>query len=123
MDIAARRKAAGEEAARIRATANGCRVELGQLEAELRALKRKPESKSKSDALRQAIRDQEKAIREIEARGQEVEDAVFDLKAVNPNAKSPEDARSSIEILSLVESKGREVQEAVERLRALLRPV
>ena len=54
------------------------------------------------------------ARRDIEARG-------YDLKAVNPNARSPEDQRSLEELLDLIEAKGREVAEAMAALRALRR--
>jgi type I restriction enzyme M protein len=50
---------------------------------------------------------------EIEARG-------YDLKAVNPNAKSDEDTRTPEELLAIIEEKGREVEEAVAKLRSML---
>ena len=48
---------------------------------------------------------------EIEARG-------YDLKAVNPNAKSDEDLRKPEELLDVIETKGKEVAEALARLRS-----
>jgi len=50
---------------------------------------------------------------EIEAKG-------FDLKAVNPNAKSNEDTRTPKELLDLIEAKGKEVAEAMATLRRAL---
>ncbi len=50
---------------------------------------------------------------EIERRG-------YDLKAVNPNAKSTADTRTPEELLEIIESKGREVSEAIAALRGLL---
>jgi len=47
---------------------------------------------------------------EIEARG-------YDLKAVNPNAKSTEDTRTPAELLDLIEQKGAEIRSALARLR------
>jgi len=47
---------------------------------------------------------------EIEARG-------YDLKAVNPNAKTNEDLRTPDELLDLIEQKGKDVQAALARLR------
>jgi len=49
---------------------------------------------------------------EIEARG-------FDLKAVNPHAKSDEDTRTPAELLDVIEARGREVAEALAELRKL----
>ena len=42
----------------------------------------------------------------------------YDLKAVNPNAKSDEDTRTPAELLDFIEAKGREVAEAVAALRS-----
>jgi type I restriction enzyme M protein len=50
---------------------------------------------------------------EIEAKG-------FDLKAVNPNARSDEDTRTPEELLDVVQAKGREVEESIARLREAL---
>lgn len=48
----------------------------------------------------------------------EIEARNYDLKAVNPNAKSNEDKRTPEELLDLIEAKGREVAEALAALRA-----
>ncbi len=45
----------------------------------------------------------------------------YDLKAVNPNAKSTEDTRTPEELLDLIEAKGREGAEAIAELRAMSR--
>ena len=50
----------------------------------------------------------------------EIEARNFDLKAVNPNAKSTEDTRTPEELLDIIEAKGREVEAATARLRVLL---
>ncbi len=49
----------------------------------------------------------------IEAKG-------YDLKAVNPNARSEEDRRTPEELLELIEAKGREVAAALAELRSKL---
>jgi type I restriction enzyme M protein len=51
---------------------------------------------------------------EIEARG-------FDLKAVNPHARSEVDTRTPEELLVLIEAAGRDVDKAIQDLRTLLR--
>ena len=48
---------------------------------------------------------------------QEIEAKTYDLKAVNPNAKSNEDTRTPEELLDLIEAKGREIAEALNGLR------
>jgi type I restriction enzyme M protein len=47
----------------------------------------------------------------------EIEAKNYDLKAVNPNAKSKGETRTVAELLGLIEAKGREVEEALARLR------
>jgi type I restriction enzyme M protein len=50
----------------------------------------------------------------------EIEARRFDLKAVNPNAKSTEDTRTPEELLDIIDAKGREVAAAIAELRRLL---
>jgi type I restriction enzyme M protein len=49
-----------------------------------------------------------------------IEASTFDLKAVNPNAKSTEDLRPPEELLDIIEAHGREVDVAITELRRLL---
>jgi type I restriction enzyme M protein len=58
-------------------------------------------------------------VRDLTARAQAIDDAVYDLKAVNPHAKNDEDTRTPEELLELIERKGEEVREAVALLRAV----
>ena len=50
---------------------------------------------------------------------EEIDAKNYDLKAVNPNAKSTEDTRTPEELLDFIEAKGKEVAEAVNTLRAM----
>ena len=58
-----------------------------------------------------------KEAREQSAKAGEIEDAVYDLKAVNPHAKGEEDTRTPEELLDLIEVKGREIEDALSVLR------
>ncbi len=49
----------------------------------------------------------------------QIEASNYDLKAVNPNAKSDEDTRTPEQLLDLIEAKGLEVAKAIEELRRL----
>lgn len=51
----------------------------------------------------------------------EIEEKNYDLKAVNPNAKSEEDTRTPEELLDIIELKGREIAEALAKLRSIRR--
>jgi len=58
-----------------------------------------------------------KEAREQSAKANEIEDAVYDLKAVNPNAKGEGDTRAPEELLDLIEVKNLEIMEALSALR------
>ena len=60
-----------------------------------------------------------KAAREAAAKAQAIENAVYGLKAVNPNRKTVIDTRTLAVLLALIEAKGREIAEALTALRTL----
>ncbi len=57
--------------------------------------------------------------RDLAAKAKEIEDAVYDLKAVNPHKKPDVDERTPEDLLNIIEAKGREVAEALALLRTL----
>lgn len=61
-----------------------------------------------------------RAARQAESKAEQIEDAVYDLKAVNPNRKADIDTRTPTELLDLIEAKGREVAESLGALRSTL---
>ncbi|MBF6604843.1 MAG: N-6 DNA methylase [Chloroflexi bacterium] len=54
---------------------------------------------------------------------EEIERRGYDLKAVNPNARTEVDTRTPEELLDIIEARGREVDAAIAELRSLLREV
>lgn len=63
-----------------------------------------------------------KEAREATNKADDIENAVYDLKAVNPHRKVEADRRTPTELLDLIEAKGREVAEALTNLRRLTNP-
>ena len=61
----------------------------------------------------------EREAKDLRNKGKAVEDAVYDLKAVNPNTVTEEDTRTPEELLEIIEAKGLEVMEALANLRGL----
>jgi type I restriction enzyme M protein len=53
----------------------------------------------------------------LAGKAKEIEDAVYDLKAVNPNKKPNVDTRMPEELMDIIEAKGREVATALAALR------
>lgn len=120
VDFTAKRKAADADAEKLLATAEPVKARVAALKAELAAEKKKdkPDASRVSD-LTDTIKATEREARDIENKAQTTRDAVYDLKAVNPNAKSNEDTRTPTELLDFIEAKGREVAQALAALRGV----
>jgi len=71
-----------------------------------------------------ALEDRLKALlkdaRETEAKAETIENAAYDLKAVNPHRTDTEDQRTPAEILTMIRQHGGAVQDALARLERLL---
>lgn len=58
-----------------------------------------------------------KEARSAAAKAKEIEDAVYDLKAMNPNKKPKVDTRTPEELLDIIEAKGNEIANTLAILR------
>ncbi len=119
VDITARRQEAKRQADPLREKAQPLTAEATQLRAQIKELKKQNtrDVQAKIAELSITVSTLETEARELTNKAQAIEDAVYDLKAVNPNAKSVEDTRTPDELLDLIELKGREVAEAISALR------
>ena len=120
IDFAARRARAREEMQPLLEEAAGIKAEVVDLKEQLRRLKKEKADKEALSALIEQIREKEMAARELETRAANIDAAVFDLKAVNPNAVTRVDERTPQEIIGSIEQQGRIVSAALARLTALL---
>jgi type I restriction enzyme M protein len=120
VDLAARRAKAAEEVLPFRDTARTKVREADRNKDELAALKKaKPRDEAAIVSSEATVRDLLKQAREETRKADDIENAVYDLKAVNPHRKSEVDRRTPAELLDLVEAKGVEIAEALKKLRAL----
>ena len=118
VDIVARRAETRERSTPLREQAEKPTAEAASLMEQVKLLKKeKPETQDEIQALTRQASELTKQANELLAKAQDIENAVYDLKAVNPNAKNDEDKRTPEELLTLIESKGREVSEALAMLR------
>ena len=115
VDFKARRAKAEGEAKPLHAKAAGLEAEAIRARE---AAKGEGNSERVKDLLIQAGT-AEREARELRGKAKAIEDAVYDLKAVNPNAKTEEDTRTPAELLDVIETKGLEVAAALESLRRL----
>lgn len=120
VDFVARKKKAAAEAAPFKTRATAKQQKANRWKEKLADLKKaKPAPKKKIAEAEKQIAELTKEARELAARAQDIEDAVFDLKAVNPNKQVEEDTRTPAELLDLIEARGAEVAAALEMLRSM----
>ena len=117
VDLVQRRKDAFKESAPLRKQAESKSRQADAIKVQLMAL-----AKNRTDDYK-ALESQEKELRrdarELINRAQAIDNAVYDLKAVNPNSIVEEDTRTPEDLLNIIEQKGREVAEALSALRGL----
>lgn len=120
VDFAARRKEAREKMKPFQAEAERAGAATVSLKERLKALKADGAPRKNIEKLEIEIREREKAARDARAKVDGVDAAVFDLKAVNPNARIATDERTPQEVMQSIEQQGRVVAEALSALRMLL---
>jgi type I restriction enzyme M protein len=118
VDIDERRRASAAEARPFKEQAGRKGQEAEQWKERVKELKKaKPVDGPELAAAEERVRVLAKEAREAAGKAKEIEDAVYDLKAVNPHRKSILDTRTPEELLDLIEAKGREIAEAIALLR------
>jgi len=123
IDFAARLQKALDEARPHREKAAELTARADDLEKAFR------ERRSAKTATQEALATMEEAYKAVEreareslAKAESIEDAVYDLKAVNPNRASDEDTRTPAELLDFITAKGKEADAALAKLGALICP-
>jgi type I restriction enzyme M protein len=118
VDIQERRRQAAAESRPFKEQAVRQGQEAEQWKERVRQLKKaEPVDEGAVAQAEEEVRQRTRAAREAAAKAKEIEDAAFDLKAVNPHKKPTVDARTPEELLDLIEAKGREIAEAIALLR------
>ena len=118
VDMDARKQSAAEQARPLKekATAKGQQAaQWSQRVADLK--KAKPHDDQALEEAEARSRELTRESRNLAAKAKEIEDAVYDLKAVNPNKKPNVDTRTLEELMDIIEAKGKEVAAALAALR------
>jgi type I restriction enzyme M protein len=120
VDIAARRRAAKTQSDQLRAEADGIdtRAKTARDALKTERAAHTPDRERVTN-LELEIRALEVQARELRAKAQAIDDAVYDLKAVNPNARAVVDERTPADLLEVIHARGLEVNAALEALRAI----
>lgn len=120
IDFAARRAEAWEKMQPHKEKAAALRDEMIPLKEKLKVLKKEKKDKGAIEALEQQIDTIEKDIREQEAIASDIDAKVFDLKAVNPNAVTKVDTRTTFEVIESIETQAKIVEVAMSNLKKML---
>lgn len=119
VDMDERKRIASEEVAPLKAQARAKAQQAAQLDERLKELRKaKPLDKAAVAEAKEAFTARTREARELTARAKEIEDAVYDLKAVNPHKKPEVDDRTPEDLLALIEAKGLEIIEALAVLKS-----
>ena len=119
VDFSARRRQAREDMKPHVADAEAAKAEVVSLKEKLKALKAADPKDKKIDPLEERIREQERGAREAQSKTDAIDAAIFDLKAVNPNAMVKIDTRTPEELIQSMEAQGQIVAQALTSLRAM----
>ncbi len=118
VDLSARKAKAHDEAEPFRRQGRAKEQEAAAWRERLAELKKaSPRDEKAIEEAETRVAAALRAAREFNGQAEDIASAVYDLKAVNPNAKSEEDTRTPEELLDLIEAKGREIAEALGVLR------
>lgn len=119
VDLAARREQAHAAMQPLLDKAADIKAAVVDLKEDLKRLK-KNKAIDAIAASEAAIREQEKAARDLETDAAAIDAAVFDLKAVNPNAIVVVDERTPAQLIHSIEAHGETIAHALARLQSLL---
>lgn len=121
IDFADKRDAALVEREPVDQEAALLREKLEQKEVELKQRRKKSkETGEKLEPLKEEVTKLSRQVKTLDAKARDIEWAVYDLKAVNPNRKREEDTRSAKELVEAITTRNREVEDALKELSLLL---
>jgi type I restriction enzyme M protein len=121
LDFSARVQTSLEEARPHRESFIELSAQAKVLEDDFREQRKAKElSPEKLNVLEEKWKTVDREAREALVKAETIENAAFDLKAVNPNRVTKEDKRTPAELLEFISAKGKEADKALTRLRELV---
>jgi len=118
IDFTERKREAKTQAEPFQKEAEAKKKSADKKREQLKKLKAaKTRNSQKIETLTIDLKQLDKEVRELNTKAQNIENAIYDLKAVNPNVKDETDTRTPAELLDFIEEKGKEVADILARLR------
>jgi len=123
VDMDARKQAAAEQARPLKEQATAKSQQAAQWSQRVADLKKaRPRDDRAIEEAEAKVKELTRDSRDLATKAKEIEDAVYDLKAVNPHKKPNMDTRTPEELMNIIEAKGKEVAEALAALRRTTNP-
>lgn len=117
MDFTTRREDARRKAEPFKEKARGLESKALSVRDEAKLIKKESaENRTRIDELLDEAAKLDAEAREQKSKAETIESAVYDLKAVNPNAKDLSDKRTPAELISFINEKSKDVQSALAKL-------
>jgi type I restriction enzyme M protein len=120
VDFSAKLQKALDEARPHRETAAKLSAQAKTIEENIRDQRKDNVPDSELEALEEKLKNIQHAARESLAKAETIENAAYDLKAVNPNRVIIEDKRTPTELLKFIGVKGQEADAALKALHNLV---
>ncbi|HNQ80452.1 MAG TPA: N-6 DNA methylase [Candidatus Aminicenantes bacterium] len=118
VDMVERKRLAADEAKPLNEQSTAKSQQAAQLNEQIKDLKKAdPRDEKAIEEAKAKVSELMKEARDLASKAKEIEDAVYDLKAVNPHRIPVVDTRTPEELLDIIEAKGREINEALSVLR------
>ena len=118
VDMDERKRVAAEEARPLKEQATAKSRQAAQWSQRVVDLKKaRPRHDQAIEEAEAKVKELTRESRDLAAKAKEIEDAVYDLKAVNPNKKPIVDTRTPEELMEIIAAKGKEVVDALAVLR------
>jgi len=118
VDMDARKQAAAEQSRPLKEQGTAKSQQAAQWLQRLADLKKAlPRDDQAIEEAEAKVKELTRDSRDLAAKAKEIEDAVYDLKAVNPHKKPDVDTRTPEELMNIIEAKGKEVADALAALR------
>jgi len=118
VDMVERKRLAADEAKPLNEQSTAKSQQAAQLNEQIKDLKKAdPRDEKAIEEAKAKVSELMKEAGDLASKAKEIEDAVYDLKAVNPHRIPVVDTRTPEELLDIIEAKGREINEALSVLR------
>jgi type I restriction enzyme M protein len=118
VDMDERKRIAAEEAQPLKDQATAKAQQAAVWSLRVAGLKKaKPRDDAAITEASEMFKELTRESRDLSAKAKEIEDAVYDLKAVNPNKKQIIDKRTPEDLIKIIEDKGCEISNALAALR------